>query len=68
MILIKPSISIAEESTVDVEEVFVSCKTIDGDALKYPKGKAEIILHIVELAEGGIDPFHSHPIPLLGNV
>ena len=41
---------------------------MDGDALKYPKGKAEIRLQRVELAEGGIVPLHSHPIPLLGNV
>ena len=40
---------------------------MDGDALKYP-GKAEIRLQGVELAEGGIVPLHSHPIPLLGNV
>ena len=41
---------------------------MDGDPLKYPKGKAEIRLQRVELAEGGIVPLHSHPIPLLGNV
>ena len=41
---------------------------MDGDALKYSKGKAEIRLQRVELAEGGVVPLHSHPIPLLGNV
>jgi len=68
LMLINPSISIAVETPVDVQEVFVGSVTMDGDALKYPKGKAEIRLQRVELAEGGIVPLHSHPIPLLGNV
>ena len=66
--LINPSFSIATESPVDVQEVFVGSETIDGDSLIYPRGKAEIRLQRVELAEGGIVPLHSHPIPLLGNV
>ena len=68
LMLINPSFSIASESPVDVQEVFVSSETMDGDALKYPRGKAEIRLQRVELAEGGVVPLHSHPIPLLGNV
>ena len=68
LMLIIPSISIAAESPVDVQEVFVGSETMDGDALKYPRGKAEIRLQRVELAEGGTVPLHSHPIPLLGNV
>ena len=70
LMLINPSISIAAESPspVDVQEVFVGSETMDGDALKYPRGKAEIRLQRVELAEGGEVPLHSHPIPLLGNV
>ena len=68
LMLISPSISIAAESPVDVQEVFVGSETMDGDALKYPKGKAEIRLQRVELAEGEIVPLHSHPFPLLGNV
>ena len=68
LMLINPSISIASESPVDVQEVFVGSKTMDGDDLKYPRGKAEMRLQRVELAEGGIVPLHSHPIPLLGNV
>ena len=68
LMLINPSISIAAESPVDVQEVFVSSETMDGDTLKYPRGKAEIRLQRVELAEGGTVPLHSHPIPLLGNV
>ena len=68
LMLINPSISIAAESPVDVQEVFVGSETMDGDALKYPRGKAEIRLQRVELAEGGTVPLHSHPIPLLGNV
>tara|TARA_S200000501_G_scaffold163873_1_gene154472 strand:- start:593 stop:1021 length:429 start_codon:yes stop_codon:yes gene_type:complete len=68
LMLINPSISIAVESPVDVQEVFVGSKTMDGDDIKYPRGKAEIRLQKVELAEGGVVPLHSHPIPLLGNV
>jgi hypothetical protein len=44
LMLINPNISIAAESPVDVQEVFVGSETMDGDALKYPKGKAEIRL------------------------
>ena len=68
LMLIKPSISLAAESPVDIQEVFVGSQTMDGDTLKYPKGKAEIRLQRVKLAEGGIVPLHSHPIPLVGNV
>ena len=68
MLIINPNISLATQSPVDVQEVFVGSETMDGDALKYPKGKAEIRLQRVELSEGGIVPLHSHPIPLLGNV
>jgi len=68
LMLINPSISLAAESPVDVQEIFTSSENIDGDNFKYPKGKAEIRLQRVELAEGGIVPLHSHPIPLLGNV
>ena len=68
LMLINPSISIAAESPVDLQEVFVSSETMDGDAFKYPKGKAEIRLQRVKLDEGGIVPLHAHQIPLLGNV
>ena len=68
LMLIIPNISIAADTAVDVQEVFVGSETMDGDTLKYPKGKAEIRLQRVKLAEGGIVPLHSHPIPLLGNV
>ncbi len=37
LMLINPNISIAAESPVDVQEVFVGSETMDGDALKYPK-------------------------------
>ncbi len=68
LMLINPNISIAAESPIDIQEVFVGSETMDGDALKYPRGEAEIRLQRVELAKGGIVPLHSHPIPLLGNV
>ena len=66
--LINPGISIAVEFPFDVKEVFVGSETMDGDAFKYPRGKAEVKLQIVELAEGKVVPLHSHTITLLGNV
>ena len=68
MLLIKPSISIAVESPVDLKEDFVGSETMDGHSLKYPKGKTEIKLQRVELAEEGKAIMHSHPTILLGNV
>ena len=58
----------AKESPIDLREVFVVFETIDGDALKYSKGKVEIRLQRVELAGGGMVPVFSHPIPLISNV
>ena len=66
--LFNPGISIAAEFPFDVKEVFVGFETMDGDALKYPRGKDEVKLQRVELAKGGIVPLHSHTITLLGNV
>ncbi len=39
LMLINPSLSIAAESPVDVQEVFVGSETMDGDTLKYPRGE-----------------------------
>ena len=61
LMLINPSISIAAKSPMNVKEIFVSSETMDGDALQYPKGKAEIRLQRVELAEG------NSPTPLSSN-
>ena len=55
LIVINPSISIAAESPVNVQEVFVGSETMDGMPLHIPK-EAEIRLQRVELAEGGIVP------------
>ena len=44
LMLFNPNISIATESPVDGQEVFVGSETMDGDALNYPKGKAELRL------------------------
>jgi len=49
LMLINPSISIAAESPVDVQEIFTSSENIDGDNFKYPKGKAEMRLIRVEV-------------------
>ena len=68
LMLINPSISIAVESPVDVQEIFTSSENIDGDNFKYPKGKAEMRLIRVEVDKGGTIPMHSHPVPLLGHI
>ena len=41
---------------------------MDEDAVKYPRGKSEILLRRIELTKGGMVPLHSHQIQLLGNV
>ena len=68
LMLIIPSISIAAESPVDVQEIFTSSENIDGDNFKYPKGKAEMRLIRVEVENGATIPMHSHPVPLLGHI
>ena len=68
LMLINPSISIAAESPVDVQEIFTSSENIDGDNFKYPKGKAEMRLIRVEVENGATIPMHSHPVPLLGHI
>jgi len=50
LMLIKPSISSAAQLLVNVQKVFVGSETMDGDALKYPKGKAEIRLQRLKLS------------------
>ena len=68
LMLINPSISIAAQSPVDVQEIFSSSENIDGDNFKYPKGKAEMRLIRVEVENGATIPMHSHPVPLLGHI
>ena len=78
LMLINPSISIAAESPVDVQEIFTSSEKLmeiilrskrnDGDNFKYPKGKAEMRLIRVEVENGATIPMHSHPVPLLGHI
>lgn len=63
-----PTFAIDEKSPVDVQEIFTSSETIDGENFKYPKGKAEMRLIRVEVDKGGTIPMHSHPIPLLGHI
>ena len=48
--ILYPSISIAAESHVDIQEVFDGSETMYEDARKYSKGKAEIRLQRVELS------------------
>jgi len=68
LMLISPSIYIAAESPVDVQEIFTSSKNIDGDNFKYSKGKAEMRLIRAEVENGATIPMHSNPVPLLGHI
>ncbi len=63
-----PGISQAAQSPVDVQEVFTSTKTIEGDSFTYPKGRAEMRLYRVEVQAGEEIPLHSHPAPLTGHI
>ena len=42
--VINTSISMNTESSINIQEVFVSSETIHRDALKYPKGKTKLRL------------------------
>ncbi len=63
-----PSVAIAAVSPVDVQEIFTSTKTIEGDNFTYPKGTAEMRLYRVEVQAGEEIPLHSHPAPLTGHI
>ena len=59
----------AETSSVStkpsIQEVLTSSKTLDGTALKYPAGEAELRLYRVEIPVGGKIPLHKHPAPMM---
>ena len=57
-----------QTSPVDVQEIFTSSKTIEGENFKYPRGKAEMRLIKVEVEGGATIPLHSHPSPLMGHI
>ena len=63
-----PSLALEESSPVNVEEIFTTSKTIEGDDFEYPSGKAEMRLIRVEVEKGAVIPLHSHPIPLMGHI
>ena len=48
-----------------IQEVFTSSKTLNGTALKYPEGKAELRLYRVEIPVGGKIPLHTHAAPMM---
>ena len=60
--LINPSIYINKESPIYIQEVFIGSKTINSDALKYPKGKNKLRLQSLLLAGGGIVPTYCHQL------
>ena len=69
--LILPSnsaVAAEEQLPVDVQEIFTSSKTIEGENFTYPRGKAEMRLIRVEVDGGATIPLHSHPTPLLGHI
>ena len=53
---------------MDVQEIFTSSKTIEGENFKYPRGKAEMRLIRVEVDGGATIPLNSHPKPLIGHI
>ena len=57
-----------DKPSVDVQEIFTSSKTIEGESFEYPAGKAELRLIRVEVEKGATIPMHSHPIPLMGHI
>lgn len=60
--------ALEDKSPVNVQEIFTSSKTIDGENFIYPKGKAEMRLIRVEVKKGATIPLHSHPSPLIGHI
>ena len=48
-----------------IQEILTSSKTLDGTALEYPAGKAELRLYRVEIPVGGKIPLHKHPAPMI---
>ena len=71
LLLILPTnslLAIEEKVAVDVQQIFTSSKTIDGEKFNYPRGKAEMRLLRVEVGKGETIPLHSHPTPLLGHI
>ena len=48
-----------------IQEVLAGSKTLDGTALEYPAGKAELRLYRVEIPVGGKIPLHKHPAPMM---
>ena len=48
-----------------IQEVLTSSKTLEGAALEYPAGQAELRLYRVEIPVGGKIPLHKHPAPMM---
>ena len=61
-------ISLAAESSIDVQEIFTFSENIDVHNFRYPKGKAEMRLIRVEVENDTTLPMHSHPVHLLGHI
>ena len=62
------AIAITDKQPIDVQEVYTSSETIEGENFMYPKGKAEMRLIRVEVDKGATIPMHSHQIPLMGHI
>ena len=48
-----------------INDIFRSSKTLEGDFLKYPEGKAKMRLNWVEIPVGGKIPLHKHPSQMM---
>ena len=68
LIICAPNLAIAAESPINIQEIFTSAQTIEGDSFSYPRGKAEMRLYRVEVEKGAEVPLHSHPAPLTGHI
>ena len=53
-------------SPVNVQEIFTSTKTIEGNNFSYPDGISEMRLYKIDVDAGGQIPLHFHPAPLTG--
>jgi quercetin dioxygenase-like cupin family protein len=51
-----------------IKELLKTPTTWNGGSFTYPKGKAEVTIINIKLAEGKSAPMHCHPIPTAGYI
>jgi quercetin dioxygenase-like cupin family protein len=52
----------------EVNELLKTTTSWDGGSFTYPRGKAEVTIVNIKLAEGESAPMHCHPIPTAGYI